>query len=73
MQGNVEILEFLIKQLKERDLLFDERFIKYTNLIEYSNKDSMTPVIIAAKYNNFNCVISIVEDGANIHAVDNKM
>ena len=33
----------------------------------------MTPVVLASKYNNLLCAILLVDDGANIHVVDNKM
>lgn len=74
--GNVEILEFLIKQYKERDRIsknFKNLYPKYENVLEFTNLDSMTPVILAAKYNNLLCAIMLVEEGANIHVVDNKM
>lgn len=73
INGNVEILEFLIKQHKERDGMPELNFTPYPSIIEYINKDSMTPLILAAKYNNLVCAILLVEDGANIFSLDNKM
>ena len=42
-------------------------------MIEFTSKESLTPLLLAAKYNNLNCVAILYEEGANIYAVDTKM
>lgn len=45
----------------------------FDDLKEFSNKDCLTPLLLAAKYNNMGCITMMFEEQANIYATDNKM
>jgi len=42
-------------------------------VLEFNNNDSMTPILAATKYNNYECVTMLHESGANLYVTDNKM
>lgn len=67
------MLHFLIQIVKQRDLMNSKDYLKLLDVIEFTNNDNQTPLFVAAKYNNLNCVTFLYENGANIYAVDNKM
>ncbi|CDW82442.1 ankyrin repeat [Stylonychia lemnae] len=70
--GNIELLNFLIQIVRQREQ-FKPDLLKLKDVIEFTNNDNQTPLFVAAKYNNLNCVNFLFENGANLYAIDNKM
>ena len=48
-------------------------FIQKDSVLEYQNKESMTAILLAAKYNQLDCVMNLFNEGARIYDSDNKM
>ena len=74
-RGNGDFLYYLLVQLKDRDRLFgqDKGFYSLTDYLEFENKEAMTALIVAAKYNNFHCFSLLIEFGSNLYVTCNRM
>lgn len=53
--GNFEVLNYIIKIIKEREILNfgnnHEKYLTFAKTLEFCNKDIMTPILLASKYN----------------------
>ena len=51
----------------------NHEFLPFKSLLEFNNAENQTPLLVTAKYKNINCVKLLYNEGANLHALDNKM
>jgi len=82
MIGDVEVVHFLLVQLELRDRYSELQskkeqgasgYFTLKEAIEFANKENMTALLVAAKYNNFRAVKELCNRDANIYQTCNKM
>ena len=68
-QGNLDMCLFLLSRLRERH----SPFSPLSSMLEFTNRDSQTPLLLAAKYNNLPIVTLLHDEGANLYSTDALM
>eukprot|EP00347_Sterkiella_histriomuscorum_P011912 403370620 len=75
--GNLEMINFIIQTVIQRERLIktekDQGYLNLSDVLEFTNNVNQTPLFVAAKYNNLDCISFLYDHGANIYTVDNKM
>lgn len=53
--------------------MLDPNFLTTQAHLDFTNRENMTPFLVAAKFNKLDCMIYLAELGCNIFITDTKM